>query len=120
MDDLSEAANFGINSSDDMLSNILEAMDSDSNQSSGSGSSSFAFHGQYYNDSLKSSTSSGFVECAEMEGRCKRQKVGEWELEPRMSHIVVERNRRKQMNHHLSVLRSLMPCFYVKRVGRHV
>ncbi|KAF7830668.1 transcription factor SPEECHLESS [Senna tora] len=34
---------------------------------------------------------------------------------PKMSHITVERNRRKQMNHHLSVLRSLMPCFYVKR-----
>ncbi|GAB2265111.1 hypothetical protein Dimus_000178 [Dionaea muscipula] len=33
----------------------------------------------------------------------------------RMSHITVERNRRKQMNDNLSVLRSLMPCFYVKR-----
>ncbi|CAN6569566.1 unnamed protein product [Malus baccata var. baccata] len=33
----------------------------------------------------------------------------------RMSHTTVERNRRKQMNDHLSVLRSLMPCFYVKR-----
>ncbi|CAN0891801.1 Transcription factor SPEECHLESS [Linum grandiflorum] len=33
----------------------------------------------------------------------------------RMSHITVERNRRKQMNEHLAVLRSLMPSFYVKR-----
>ncbi|KAH1255720.1 Transcription factor SPEECHLESS [Glycine max] len=33
----------------------------------------------------------------------------------KMSHITVERNRRKQMNEHLTVLRSLMPCFYVKR-----
>lgn len=33
----------------------------------------------------------------------------------KMSHIAVERNRRKQMNENLSVLRSLMPCFYVKR-----
>ncbi|KAM0966291.1 hypothetical protein EV2_022696 [Malus domestica] len=32
-----------------------------------------------------------------------------------MSHIVVERNRRKQMNEHLKVLRSLTPCFYIKR-----
>ncbi|RWW08025.1 hypothetical protein GW17_00028560 [Ensete ventricosum] len=32
------------------------------------------------------------------------------------SHIAVERNRRKQMNEHLSVLRTLMPCFYAKRV----
>ncbi|KAK1431786.1 hypothetical protein QVD17_08436 [Tagetes erecta] len=33
----------------------------------------------------------------------------------KVSHIAVERNRRKQMNQHLSVLRSLMPCFYVKK-----
>ncbi|KAI4317753.1 hypothetical protein L6164_025598 [Bauhinia variegata] len=32
-----------------------------------------------------------------------------------MSHIAVERNRRRQMNEHLKVLRSLTPCFYVKR-----
>jgi transcription factor SPEECHLESS len=32
------------------------------------------------------------------------------------AHVAVERNRRKQMNEHLAVLRSLMPCFYVKRV----
>lgn len=38
----------------------------------------------------------------------------------RMSHITVERNRRKQMNEHLSVLRSLMPCFYVKRVSHSI
>ncbi|KAF5470651.1 hypothetical protein F2P56_011151 [Juglans regia] len=33
----------------------------------------------------------------------------------RTSHIAVERNRRKQMNDSLSVLRSLTPHFYVKR-----
>ncbi|XXG80775.1 hypothetical protein AAC387_Pa09g1557 [Persea americana] len=32
-----------------------------------------------------------------------------------MSHMSVERNRRKQMNENLKVLRSLTPCFYVKR-----
>ncbi|XP_072955317.1 transcription factor MUTE [Typha angustifolia] len=32
-----------------------------------------------------------------------------------MSHIAVERNRRRQMNEHLKVLRSLTPAFYVKR-----
>lgn len=37
-------------------------------------------------------------------------------VENRISHITVERNRRKQMNEHLSVLRTLMPCFYAKRV----
>jgi hypothetical protein len=36
---------------------------------------------------------------------------------PKTPHITVERNRRKQMNEHLTVLRSLMPCFYVKRVS---
>lgn len=34
----------------------------------------------------------------------------------RASHIMVERNRRKQMNENLSILRSLMPSFYIKRV----
>ncbi|KAL6979883.1 hypothetical protein U1Q18_021539 [Sarracenia purpurea var. burkii] len=33
----------------------------------------------------------------------------------RMTHIVVERNRRKQMNDYLAVLRSLMPESYVQR-----
>ncbi|KAJ0249670.1 Transcription factor MUTE [Hirschfeldia incana] len=32
-----------------------------------------------------------------------------------MSHIAVERNRRRQMNEHLKALRSLTPCFYIKR-----
>nr|BCH47629.1 transcription factor MUTE [Callitriche palustris] len=32
-----------------------------------------------------------------------------------MSHIAVERNRRRQMNEYLKVLRSLTPCFYIKR-----
>ncbi|KAG2700609.1 hypothetical protein I3760_06G006900 [Carya illinoinensis] len=56
--------------------------------------------------------------------KSKRQKLSETtssseetnpEGQHRISHITVERNRRKQMNDHLSVLRSLMPCFYVKR-----
>lgn len=34
----------------------------------------------------------------------------------RMTHIAVERNRRKQMNDYLSVIRSLMPSSYVQRV----
>ncbi|KAI3692004.1 hypothetical protein L6452_31809 [Arctium lappa] len=33
----------------------------------------------------------------------------------RMTHIAVERNRRKQMNHHLAALRSLLPESYLKR-----
>ncbi|XP_057774257.1 transcription factor SPEECHLESS-like isoform X2 [Salvia miltiorrhiza] len=47
---------------------------------------------------------------------CKRHKLTEEAAgHNKVSHITVERNRRKQMNEHLSVLRSLMPCFYVKR-----
>ncbi|RAL46370.1 hypothetical protein DM860_015363 [Cuscuta australis] len=58
---------------------------------------------------------------------CKRQKVmnapfasayessDDGQQQPRSCHIAVERNRRKQMNDHLSVLRTLMPAFYVKR-----
>ena len=34
----------------------------------------------------------------------------------RMTHIAVERNRRRQMNDHLGVLRSLMPPSYIQRV----
>lgn len=37
-----------------------------------------------------------------------------------MSHIAVERNRRRQMNEHLKVLRSLTPCFYIKRVCTYI
>ncbi|KAI4342771.1 hypothetical protein MLD38_027355 [Melastoma candidum] len=32
-----------------------------------------------------------------------------------MSHVTVERNRRRRMNEHLKVLRSLTPYFYIKR-----
>ncbi|XP_020210526.1 transcription factor SPEECHLESS [Cajanus cajan] len=53
----------------------------------------------------------------EISPKSKRQKLGPTSPEepPRMSHITVERNRRKLMNENLSVLRSLMPSFYVKR-----
>lgn len=44
---------------------------------------------------------------------CKNKEVAESQ---RMIHIAVERNRRKQMNEHLAVLRSLMPEAYVQRV----
>ncbi|XP_059456987.1 transcription factor bHLH57 [Corylus avellana] len=33
----------------------------------------------------------------------------------RMTHIAVERNRRRQMNDHLNVLKSLMPASYIQR-----
>lgn len=79
--------------------------------------------------SQKSTSSSAFLEYSETDletsPKSKRPKLAgmtsEEEANPdgqqRISHITVERNRRKQMNEHLSVLRSLMPCFYVKRVS---
>ncbi|XP_062097687.1 transcription factor bHLH94-like [Humulus lupulus] len=53
-------------------------------------------------------------------GRRKRRRTrtskNKEELEnQRMTHITVERNRRKQMNEYLAVLRSLMPPSYVQR-----
>ncbi|KAK2662534.1 hypothetical protein Ddye_001108 [Dipteronia dyeriana] len=43
---------------------------------------------------------------------CKNKEEAETQ---RMTHIAVERNRRKQMNEHLAVLRTLMPESYVQR-----
>ena len=49
--------------------------------------------------------------------RRARAKKNQEEIEnQRMTHIAVERNRRKQMNEYLNVLRSLMPESYVQRV----
>ncbi|KAK3200338.1 hypothetical protein Dsin_023753 [Dipteronia sinensis] len=47
--------------------------------------------------------------------RSKSRKNKEEIENQRMTHIAVERNRRKQMNDYLSVLRSLMPESYVQR-----
>ncbi|CAN7039215.1 unnamed protein product [Brassica rapa subsp. trilocularis] len=49
------------------------------------------------------------------EGEGEGEEDNKQDGEQKMSHVTVERNRRKQMNEHLTVLRSLMPCFYVKR-----
>ncbi|XP_019174067.1 PREDICTED: transcription factor bHLH96-like [Ipomoea nil] len=53
-------------------------------------------------------------------GRRKRRRTrtckNKEELEnQRMTHIAVERNRRKQMNEYLAVIRSMMPASYVQR-----
>lgn len=47
--------------------------------------------------------------------RAKSRKNKEEIENQRMTHIAVERNRRKQMNEYLSMLRSLMPDSYVQR-----
>ncbi|KAI0500789.1 hypothetical protein KFK09_019006 [Dendrobium nobile] len=43
---------------------------------------------------------------------CKNKEEAETQ---RMTHIAVERNRRRQMNEHLAMLRSLMPESYIQR-----
>ncbi|RWW54262.1 hypothetical protein BHE74_00039163 [Ensete ventricosum] len=48
--------------------------------------------------------------------RVKRFKNKEEVENQRMTHIAVERNRRKLMNEYLAVLRSLMPASYAQRV----
>lgn len=50
--------------------------------------------------------------------RCVKNVKNKEEIENhRMTHIAVERNRRKQMNEYLSVLRSLIPPCYSQRVS---
>lgn len=49
--------------------------------------------------------------------RTKSSKNKEELESQRMTHIVVERNRRKQMNEYLAAVRSLMPASYVQRVS---
>lgn len=50
--------------------------------------------------------------------RANRSNKNKEELEnQRMTHITVERNRRKQMNDYLNALRSLMPPSYIQRVN---
>ncbi|XVF31293.1 hypothetical protein REPUB_Repub16aG0133500 [Reevesia pubescens] len=50
--------------------------------------------------------------------RSKSRKNKEEIENQRMTHIAVERNRRKQMNEYLSILRSLMPESYVQRADQ--
>ena len=49
-----------------------------------------------------------------MRKRPRTVKTSEEVESQRMTHIAVERNRRKQMNEHLRVLRSFMPGSYVR------
>lgn len=66
--------------------------------------------------------SRGLTSVTQQQGRKKRKrkprvcKNKEEAETQRMTHIAVERNRRKQMNEHLAILRSLMPESYAQRV----
>ncbi|GMH13411.1 hypothetical protein Nepgr_015252 [Nepenthes gracilis] len=63
----------------------------------------------------KSTPSSTTIEAKSKRKRPRTTKTSEEVESQRMTHIAVERNRRKQMNEHLGVLRSLMPNTYVQR-----
>ena len=58
----------------------------------------------------------GAPSCRRKRRRTKSVKNREEIENQRMTHIAVERNRRRQMNDYLAVLRSMMPTSYVQRV----
>lgn len=69
---------------------------------------------------IQSHVAAGATTTMAVVGRRKRRRTksgkNKEELEnQRMTHITVERNRRKQMNEYLAVIRSLMPSSYVQR-----
>lgn len=69
------------------------------------------------NSNPSSETNSTSIPSPPPKKRRAKTRKNEQEIEnQRMTHIAVERNRRKQMNHYLSLLRSLMPESYVQRV----
>ncbi|KZV32837.1 DNA binding protein [Dorcoceras hygrometricum] len=132
----SEANSFCNAASPDDIFSILEALDSGSDHqtdisalNNGGEDSKESFEFQTVSAGYSPSLSGFWESEAEAEAdavaaspKPKRQKTtnaatassNSGEGQHRISHITVERNRRKQMNEHLSVLRSLMPCFYVK------
>lgn len=86
-----------------------------------------------YNSSSPDDDDHGAAAAAEMlmcnnnnngRGRKRRRAKGfknKEEMEnQRMTHIAVERNRRRQMNDYLAVLRSLMPPSYAQRVPTYI
>lgn len=48
--------------------------------------------------------------------RTRSEQMIEEKENQRMNHIAVERNRRRQMNHFLSILKTMMPLSYSQRV----
>lgn len=75
-------------------------------------------HLRFVGDNLPAAKSSPNTTAEGTKNKRKRPrsiKTSEEVESQRMTHIAVERNRRKQMNEHLRVLRSLMPGSYVQR-----
>lgn len=84
----------------------------------GANLSPFELHSLTAGDGLFPATfpSSPAVEPYRRKRRTKRPRNEEDIKNQRMTHIAVERNRRKQMNEYLALIRSLMPPSYVQRV----
>ncbi|RZR93862.1 hypothetical protein BHM03_00022441 [Ensete ventricosum] len=78
--------------------------------------------GHVNSSSLETGTEDAFIVSPGVAGRRRKRRrlkslKNQEEVEnQRMAHIAVERNRRKQINEYLAVLRSLMPASYVRRV----
>ncbi|GAB2295709.1 hypothetical protein Dimus_029863 [Dionaea muscipula] len=71
-----------------------------------------------HDDHKRATSSTNIAAVLQLKSKRKRPrsiKTTEEVESQRMTHIAVERNRRKQMNEHLRVLRSLMPTSYVQR-----
>ncbi|KAJ8471323.1 hypothetical protein OPV22_025666 [Ensete ventricosum] len=77
--------------------------------------------GHVNSSSLETGTEDAFIVSPGVAGRRRKRRrlkslKNQEEVEnQRMAHIAVERNRRKQINEYLAVLRSLMPASYVRR-----
>lgn len=103
------AENFVNNGSD--LSHLLE-----SHVEQRGCQSSVEFETKAIVQEFPQSETSTTISCRPKRRRTRNKRNLEDIENQRMTHIAVERNRRKQMNEYLSLLRSLMPDSYVQRV----
>ncbi|CAK9155324.1 unnamed protein product [Ilex paraguariensis] len=90
---------------------IVEEGDEKENEARG-GSENTSVQLQFLGENVQKSP---VTEAKNKRKRPRTLKTSEEVESQRMTHIAVERNRRKQMNEHLRVLRSLMPGSYVQR-----
>ncbi|KAI3992964.1 hypothetical protein MKX01_009707 [Papaver californicum] len=108
--------------SSSLVRNVKELQETNSSSEIVNGDGSFlGFSSQISEDPISiSTTAAATTTDSSTSGRRKRRRAkrnkNKEEVEnQRMTHIAVERNRRRQMNEYLAVLRSLMPPSYVQR-----
>ncbi|KAI3855341.1 hypothetical protein MKW92_001805 [Papaver armeniacum] len=117
--------NWDISSSSSLVRNVKELQETNSSSEIVNGDGSFlGFSSQQISEDPVSISTAGTAAATTTDssasGRRKRRRAksnkNKEEVEnQRMTHIAVERNRRRQMNEYLAVLRSLMPPSYVQR-----